>query len=69
MIYDDGKWQKVDPQDKNKIPKIEAQVWLGIREFCFNPRTALYYEMTRFRKSQFSKVISFLITIHLKCHL
>lgn len=34
--FEDQKWVKVPPQDVNKMPKIEAQIWLTIYNMFLN---------------------------------
>ena len=59
MVYD-GKWEKVKPSEEDKIPRIEGQVWFGLREILLNHRCSPYYEITEFRQSQLLKVFNFL---------
>ncbi|XP_051174449.1 zinc finger MYND domain-containing protein 10 [Leptopilina boulardi] len=56
----DGKWEKVNFSEEDKICKTEGQVWFGLREILLNPNCAPYYEITEFRLSQFLKLQKFL---------
>lgn len=60
MLYD-GKWKKVKDNEEGKISKVEAQIWLGLRELLLNPKCAPYYEITEHRLSHLLKVSLYLV--------
>ena len=49
--YEDQKWVKVPPSEINRIPKVEAQIWLTIYNMFLTSDANRKYEMTTFRKS------------------
>jgi hypothetical protein len=55
MIYN-GKWEKVEMENLDKISNFEGQVWFGLRELLLNPKCAPYYDITEVRISQLMKV-------------
>lgn len=55
MIYN-GKWEKIEVDDFDKVCKIEGQVWFGLRELLLNPKCAPYYDITEVRMGQLLKV-------------
>lgn len=59
LIYN-GKWEKINFAEEEKICKVEGQVWFGLREILLNPKCAPYYEITEFRLSQLVKLQKFL---------
>ena len=55
MIYN-GKWEKCDITDSQKMCKFEGQVWVGLRELLLNSKCGPYYEITQVRMAQLLKV-------------
>ncbi|XP_066590949.1 zinc finger MYND domain-containing protein 10 isoform X2 [Prorops nasuta] len=54
MIYN-AKWEKLKSDEEDTVPKIEGQVWFGLRELLLNPNNASYYEITEFRLNELMK--------------
>ncbi|XP_011495064.1 PREDICTED: zinc finger MYND domain-containing protein 10 [Ceratosolen solmsi marchali] len=55
MIYN-GKWEKLEDENMDKICNFEGQVWFGLRELLLNPKCAPYYDITEVRMSQLLKL-------------
>ena len=49
--FEDQKWTKVPPTEINRMPKIEAQIWLTIYNMFLSQDTNRKYEVTSFRKA------------------
>ena len=58
--FEDQKWVKVPPQDVNKIPKVEAQIWLTIYNMFLSQDTNRKYEVTSFRKANLLRLRKYL---------
>ena len=49
--YEDQKWQVIPKEERGKITKCEAQVWLAIYNMFMCREANRKYEVTTFRKS------------------
>ena len=58
--FEDQKWVKVPPQDMNKMPKIEAQIWLTIYNMFLSQDSNRKYEVTTFRKANLLRLRKYL---------
>ncbi len=51
---------RVPPQDLQKMPKIEAQIWLTIYNMFLSSDTNRKYEVTTFRKANLLRLRKYL---------
>jgi len=51
LVWEDNQFKEVQPQNYDKIPKIEGQVWLCIYNLIFGKAVADCYEITDSRKN------------------
>jgi hypothetical protein len=51
LVWEDNQFKEVLPQNYDKIPKIEGQVWLCIYNLIFGKAVADCYEITESRKN------------------
>ena len=49
--FEDQRWVIVPPKELNRVPKIEAQVWLTIYNMFLSQDTNRKYEINSFRKA------------------
>ena len=48
--FEDQKWTVIQPHERGKLTKIEAQVWLTIYNMFMTNDSSRKYEITTFRK-------------------
>jgi hypothetical protein len=58
--FEDQKWVRVPPQDLQKMPKVEAQIWLTIYNMFLSQDTNRKYEVTTFRKANLLRLRKYL---------
>ena len=58
--FEDQRWQVVKDDEKSKLPKIEAQIWLTIYNMFLSQDTNRKYEITTFRKNNLLRLRKFL---------
>ena len=58
--FEDMRWQVIKDDEKGKIPKIEAQIWLTIYNMFLSQDTNRKYEITTFRKNNLLRLRKFL---------
>ena len=58
--FEDQKWVKVPPQDVNKMPNVEAQIWLTIYNMFLSQDTNRKYEVNSFRKQNLLRLRKYL---------
>ncbi|XP_063983250.1 zinc finger MYND domain-containing protein 10 [Diachasmimorpha longicaudata] len=49
-------WETIKDSEKDKICKIEGQIWIGLRELLLNPKCAPYYPINEFRIAELLKL-------------
>jgi hypothetical protein len=52
----EGKWQKISPEDRYLMPKIEGQVWLALYQLLLSPHCLQKYEYTDYNKNRITKL-------------
>lgn len=58
--FEDQRWVKVPAVDQNKLPKVEAQVWLTIYNLFLSQDVNRKYEVNTFRKANLLRLRKFL---------
>jgi hypothetical protein len=58
--FEDHRWVKVPPSEMNRMPKVEAQIWLTIYNMFLSQDTNRKYEVTSFRKANLLRLRKFL---------
>lgn len=58
--YEDHKWKVIEPHERGRVPKIEAQVWLTIYNLFMTAETSRKYELTSFRKNNLLRLRKFM---------
>ena len=48
--FEDQKWQVIQPHERGRLTKVEAQLWLTIYNMLMTNESARKYELTTFRK-------------------
>lgn len=48
--FEDQKWVVIQPHERGKLTKIEAQIWLTIYNMFMSNDSSRKYEITNFRK-------------------
>jgi predicted Zn-ribbon and HTH transcriptional regulator len=57
-IFENNQWHKLQPG--NKIPKLEAQVWITVFNLFMNQDNTKKYEITEFRKTNLLRLRKFM---------
>ena len=58
--FEDQKWSVIQPHERGKLTKIEAQVWLTIYNMFMTSDSSRKYEMTNFRKQTLLRLRKFM---------
>lgn len=56
MRHTEGKWQRISPEDRYIMPKIEGQVWLSLFQLLMSQHCRQKYEYTEFNKNRITKL-------------
>jgi hypothetical protein len=54
--FEDQKWTKVEPHEKGKLVKVEAQIWLTIYNMFMTQASNSKYEITTHRKANLGRL-------------
>ena len=58
--FEDQKWTVIQPHERGKLTKIEAQVWLTIYNMFMTNDSSRKYEITSFRKQNLLRLRKYL---------
>ncbi|XP_068170900.1 zinc finger MYND domain-containing protein 10 [Antennarius striatus] len=61
--YVNGRWQKIPDEDRFKITKLDAHVWLSLNNLLLKEACQKKYNFSNFNKSQLLKLRSFLTEV------
>ena len=61
--FEDMKWVKVASNEVNRLPKIEAQIWLAIYNMFLSQDSNRKYEVTTFRKANLLRLRKYLTEV------
>lgn len=54
--YENGKWRDIPAEDRLKLTKMDAQVWISLLNLLLKPDCQRKYDFNNFNKNQLLKV-------------